>query len=49
MPQDKAVTREDADGVRGAELSNKPEMMPTPGGVADTMATAARVNRDDTP
>ncbi|XVE77799.1 hypothetical protein DITRI_Ditri13aG0091700 [Diplodiscus trichospermus] len=49
LPEDKAVTRDDADGVRGAELSNKPDMMTTPGGVADTMATAARVNRDDTP
>ncbi|XVF32556.1 hypothetical protein REPUB_Repub17cG0092400 [Reevesia pubescens] len=47
LPYDKAVTSEDADGVRGAELSNKPDM--TPGGVADTMATAARVNRNDTP
>ncbi|PPS15165.1 hypothetical protein GOBAR_AA05400 [Gossypium barbadense] len=49
LPHDKAVTSEDADGVRGAELSNSTEAMPTPGGVADTMATAARVNRDDKP
>ncbi|EOX94721.1 Late embryogenesis abundant protein D-34, putative isoform 2 [Theobroma cacao] len=42
FPQDKAVTSEDADGVRGAELRNKLDMIPTPGGVADTMATAAR-------
>ncbi|MBA0832036.1 hypothetical protein Goarm_016452 [Gossypium armourianum] len=49
LPHDKAVTSEDADGVRGAELSNNTEAMPTPGGVADTMATAARVNRDDKP
>ncbi|GMJ09107.1 hypothetical protein HRI_004579900 [Hibiscus trionum] len=47
LPRDKAVTSEDADGVRGAEVRNKPESMPTPGGVADTLATAARVNRDD--
>ncbi|KAE8699509.1 Late embryoproteinsis abundant protein D-34 [Hibiscus syriacus] len=47
LPRDKAVTREDADGVRGAEVINKPESMPTPGGVADILATAARVNRDD--
>ncbi|XP_021281129.1 late embryogenesis abundant protein D-34-like [Herrania umbratica] len=49
LPQDKAVTSEDADGLTGSELRNKPDMTPTPGGVADTMATAARVNRDDTP
>ncbi|KAK8711595.1 hypothetical protein V6N13_146873 [Hibiscus sabdariffa] len=49
LPRDKAVTSEDADGVRGAEVRNKPESMPTPGGVADTLATAARVNRDDKP
>ena len=49
LPHDKVVTSEDADGVRGTELSNKLEMMTTTDGVADTMATAARVNRDDTP
>ncbi|KAE8675081.1 Late embryoproteinsis abundant protein D-34 [Hibiscus syriacus] len=49
LPRDKAVTSEDADGVRGAEVSDKPESMPTPGGVADTLATAARVNQDDKP
>ncbi|XVF80804.1 hypothetical protein PTKIN_Ptkin15bG0104900 [Pterospermum kingtungense] len=49
LPQDKEVTREDAEGVTGAELSNKPFLMTTPGGVADTMATAARVNREEKP
>ncbi|OMP05088.1 Seed maturation protein [Corchorus olitorius] len=49
LPRDKGVTMEDAEGVRGAELNKKPDSMTTPGGVADTMATAARVNQDDRP
>ncbi|GMI73814.1 LATE EMBRYOGENESIS ABUNDANT PROTEIN ECP31 [Hibiscus trionum] len=43
---DKAVTAEDAAGVRGVEQREKPDMVATPGGVADTLETAARVNRD---
>ena len=49
MPQDKTVTSEDAEEVRGAELRSKPEAVTTPGGVGDTMEKAARVNlQDDT-
>ncbi|XWS36312.1 hypothetical protein CRYUN_Cryun20dG0074600 [Craigia yunnanensis] len=49
LPRDKAMTRKDADGMRGAELSNKPDMMTPTGGVVDTMATTVRVIRNDTP
>ncbi|XVF72387.1 hypothetical protein PTKIN_Ptkin12aG0117500 [Pterospermum kingtungense] len=49
LSQDKAVTSEDAEEVRGAELRSRPEAFAMPGGVADTMAKAARVNiQDDT-
>ncbi|XVE73111.1 hypothetical protein DITRI_Ditri11bG0091300 [Diplodiscus trichospermus] len=47
LPQDKAVTSEDAEDVRGAELRSKPVAITTPGGVADTMAKAASVNLQD--
>ncbi|KAL4308473.1 hypothetical protein GQ457_01G053140 [Hibiscus cannabinus] len=46
LPLDKAVTAEDAAGVRGVEEREKADMVATPGGVADTLETAARVNRD---
>ncbi|XP_058770893.1 late embryogenesis abundant protein D-34-like [Vicia villosa] len=42
---DKAVTREDAEGVIGAELRNKADMRTTPGGVAGSMAAAATLNQ----
>ncbi|XP_027935703.1 late embryogenesis abundant protein D-34-like [Vigna unguiculata] len=43
---DKAVTREDAEGVIGAELRNKLDMKTTPGGVAASMAAAATINQN---
>ncbi|CAL5207001.1 unnamed protein product [Lathyrus oleraceus] len=42
---DKAVTREDAERVIGAELRNKDDMKTTPGGVAGSMAAAATLNQ----
>ncbi|GMI66510.1 responsive to abscisic acid 28 [Hibiscus trionum] len=47
LPQDKAVTCEDADLVKGAELRARPRAAARPGGVADTMAKAATVNLQD--
>lgn len=44
MLADKAVTREDAEGVISAEKKNKRDMSTTPGGVAASMAAAARLN-----
>lgn len=46
LPADKAVTREDAEGVIGAEIRNKPDMRTTPGGVAASMAAAATLNQN---
>lgn len=46
LPEDKAVTREDAEGVIGAELRNKPNMRTTPGGVAASLAAAATLNQN---
>lgn len=46
LEQDKIVTKEDAEGVAGAELRNNPAMLTHPGGVSDSMAAAARLNRD---
>ncbi|KAE8681719.1 hypothetical protein F3Y22_tig00111310pilonHSYRG00062 [Hibiscus syriacus] len=37
LPRDKAVTCEDADEVKGAELRARPQAAARPGGVADTM------------
>ncbi|XP_075640408.1 LOW QUALITY PROTEIN: late embryogenesis abundant protein D-34 [Castanea sativa] len=45
LPVDKAVTHEDAEGVIGAEIRNKLDMSSTPGGVAASMAAAARLNQ----
>lgn len=45
LQADKAVTREDAEGVIGAEIRNKPDMSTTIGGVAATIAAAARLNQ----
>ncbi|XP_058770898.1 late embryogenesis abundant protein 3-like [Vicia villosa] len=42
---DKAVTREDTEGVIGAELRNKDNTKKTPGGVAGSMAAAATLNQ----
>ncbi|XP_076949434.1 late embryogenesis abundant protein D-34-like [Bidens hawaiensis] len=42
LPKDKVVTREDAEGVIGAEIRNQPELATYPGGVA----AAARLNQN---
>ncbi|KAG9145322.1 hypothetical protein Leryth_008247 [Lithospermum erythrorhizon] len=44
---DKAVTRDDAEGVMSAELRNHPGMPTYPGGVAASVAAAARLNERD--
>ncbi|KAH0638118.1 hypothetical protein KY289_038033 [Solanum tuberosum] len=44
LPADKAATRQDAEGVVGAELRNKHDMSTTPGGVAASVTVAARMN-----
>ncbi|KAI3773243.1 hypothetical protein L1987_47768 [Smallanthus sonchifolius] len=46
LPKDKAVTREDAEGVIGAEIRNQPKLATYPGGVAASMAAAARLNQN---
>lgn len=48
LPVDKAVTREDAEGVMTAEMHYDPNFTGHPGGVADTLAAAARVNERTT-
>ncbi|KAK6143319.1 hypothetical protein DH2020_023667 [Rehmannia glutinosa] len=45
LPSDKAVTRRDAEGVIGAELRNDPNLCTRPGGVAASVAAAARLNQ----
>ncbi|KAM7256887.1 hypothetical protein ACFE04_012628 [Oxalis oulophora] len=45
LPEDKPVTREDAERVVAAEQRNNPDMITTPGGVAESIASAARLNR----
>nr|GEX22108.1 hypothetical protein [Tanacetum cinerariifolium] len=45
LPKDKVVTRQDAEGVIGAEVRNQTELSTYPGGVAATMAAAARLNQ----
>lgn len=44
LPADKPATRQDAEGVVGAELRNKQDMSTTPGGVAASVTVAARMN-----
>ncbi|VFQ93958.1 unnamed protein product [Cuscuta campestris] len=44
LPCDKAVTRRDAEGVIGAEVRNDPNLCTRPGGVAASVAAAARLN-----
>lgn len=44
LPADKPATSEDAEGVINAEMKNKPMMGAYPGGVADSVAAAARLN-----
>ncbi|XAR54675.1 hypothetical protein NMG60_11029915 [Bertholletia excelsa] len=44
LPGDMAATREDAEGVTGAETRSSPNLTTYPGGVAASVATAARLN-----
>ncbi|XP_068635983.1 late embryogenesis abundant protein D-34-like [Aristolochia californica] len=44
LPRDKPVTRQDAEGVISAELRNNPNLATHPGGVAASMAAAAKLN-----
>ncbi|KAK6940796.1 Late embryogenesis abundant protein, SMP subgroup domain [Dillenia turbinata] len=46
LPADKAATREDAENVIGAEIRNKPDLTTHPGGVAASVAAAARLNQN---
>ncbi|XVF38240.1 hypothetical protein REPUB_Repub20aG0083000 [Reevesia pubescens] len=46
LPADKAVTRRDAEGMVSAELRNNPNVVPHPGGVAASIAAAARLNEN---
>ncbi|KAA8544985.1 hypothetical protein F0562_019798 [Nyssa sinensis] len=46
LPADKPVTRRDAEGVIGAELRNDPNLTTRPGGVAASVAAAARLNQN---
>ncbi|MQM18082.1 hypothetical protein Taro_051068 [Colocasia esculenta] len=45
LPRDKAVTREDAEGVAAAEMRNSPSMGTHPSGVSASVAAAARLNQ----
>ncbi|XP_008451333.1 late embryogenesis abundant protein D-34 [Cucumis melo] len=45
LPGDKTVTKEDAERVISAEIRNAPTMATTPGGVAASVAAAARLNQ----
>ncbi|XP_010693766.2 late embryogenesis abundant protein D-34 [Beta vulgaris subsp. vulgaris] len=44
LPADKEATRQDAEGVVSAELRNNPDVATQPGGVAASVAAAARLN-----
>ncbi|XP_022974461.1 late embryogenesis abundant protein D-34-like [Cucurbita maxima] len=46
LATDKPVSRKDAEGVVSAELSNNPNLITHPGGVAATITAAARLNED---
>ncbi|KAG4186798.1 hypothetical protein ERO13_A08G065550v2 [Gossypium hirsutum] len=46
LPTVKTVKNEDAEEMRGAKKRNKADVIATAGGVVDTMATAAKLNRD---
>ncbi|EEF45292.1 late embryogenesis abundant protein D-34 isoform X2 [Ricinus communis] len=46
LPADKVVTRADAEGVVSAEIRNNPNLSTHPGGVAASMAAAARLNEN---
>ncbi|XP_020209093.1 late embryogenesis abundant protein D-34-like [Cajanus cajan] len=46
LPADKEATLEDAEGVANAEVRNNPNATATPGGVAASVAAAARLNQN---
>ncbi|TKY51168.1 Late embryogenesis abundant protein D-34 [Spatholobus suberectus] len=46
LPADKAATLQDAEGVASAEVRNNPHATATPGGVAASVAAAARLNEN---
>ncbi|KAK3190058.1 hypothetical protein Dsin_029619 [Dipteronia sinensis] len=46
LAADKAATRQDAEGVVSAELRNNPNVATHPGGVAASVAAAARLNEN---
>ncbi|XP_050372490.1 late embryogenesis abundant protein D-34-like [Argentina anserina] len=46
LPADKTATRQDAEGVVSAELRNNPDLVTRPGGVAASVAAAARLNEN---
>ncbi|KAG4918996.1 hypothetical protein AAZX31_20G135300 [Glycine max] len=46
LPADKAATLQDAEGVACAEVRNNPDATATPGGVAASVAAAARLNEN---
>lgn len=46
LPADKAATLQDAEGVASAEVRNNPDAIATPGGVAASVAAAARLNEN---
>ncbi|KAL5070090.1 hypothetical protein RYX36_020977 [Vicia faba] len=48
LPADKAATRQDAAGVASAEMRNSSDASATPGGVAASVAAAARLNESVT-
>ncbi|RDX63296.1 hypothetical protein CR513_58293, partial [Mucuna pruriens] len=45
MPADKVATMQDAEGVASAEVRNNPDVTATPGGVAASVAAAAKLNQ----
>ncbi|XP_021716898.1 late embryogenesis abundant protein D-34-like [Chenopodium quinoa] len=49
LPADKEATRHDAEGVVSAELRNNPNVATRPGGVAASVAAAARLNEGNNP
>lgn len=46
LPADKGATWEDAERVVSAEIRNKLDMATTPGGMADAVTAAARLNQE---
>ncbi|KAK7391059.1 hypothetical protein VNO78_19380 [Psophocarpus tetragonolobus] len=46
LPADKVATLQDAEGVASAEIRNSPDATATPGGVAASVAAAARLNQN---